>query len=181
MELFIRTHNVEMTEAAKEHIHRRLGFALDRFGNRIRKVRVYLMDLNGPRQGVDKLCQLTILLRGLGRMTVLEKDSTVTSAVSRAARLARGRIAKKSDVGWGVPQSPFASPVMPVTPKVGPPGRGSDFPERSVGARAGLAQDQSGAMPPPKRVLREPPRSGPGPSARCVDGRIAPTRYAPPP
>jgi putative sigma-54 modulation protein len=95
MELFIRTHNVEITEAAKEHIHRRLGFALDRFGNRIRKVRVYLMDLNGPRQGIDKLCQLTILLRGLGRMTVLEKDSTVTSAVSRAARLAQGRIAKK--------------------------------------------------------------------------------------
>ena len=95
MELLIRTHNVEMTEAAKKHIHRRLGFALDRFGNRIREVRVYLMDLNGPRQGVDKLCQLTILLRGLGRMTVLEKDSTVTSAISRAVRLARGRIAKK--------------------------------------------------------------------------------------
>ena len=95
MEFLIRTHNVEMTEAAKEHIYRRLGFALDRFGDRIRKVRVYLMDLNGPRQGIDKLCQLTILMRGLGRMTVLEKDSTVTAAVSRAARLARGRLARK--------------------------------------------------------------------------------------
>ena len=95
MEFLIRTHNVEMTAAAKEHIHRRLGFALDRFGDRIRKVKVYLMDLNGPRQGIDKLCQLTILVRGLGRMTVLEKDSTVTAAVSRAARLARSRIAKK--------------------------------------------------------------------------------------
>jgi putative sigma-54 modulation protein len=95
MDLLLRTHNIEVTEAVKEHIHRRFWFALDRFEARIKKVRVYLMDLNGPRQGVDKLCQVTVLLRGLGRVTVLEKDSNLAPAVARAARLAQVRIAKK--------------------------------------------------------------------------------------
>jgi putative sigma-54 modulation protein len=90
MDLLLRTHNIEVTEAVKEQIHRRFTFALDRFEARIRKVRVDLIDLNGPRQGIDKLCQVTVLLRGLGRVT-----SKVAAAVARAARLAQVRIAKK--------------------------------------------------------------------------------------
>lgn len=95
MELRIRTHNVQVNEEAKQHIQRRLGFTLDRFESRIRKVTVYLLDLNGPRRGVDTICQLTILLRDLGKITVLEKDSGLIPAVSKAARSARSRIAKE--------------------------------------------------------------------------------------
>jgi ribosome-associated translation inhibitor RaiA len=94
MEFVLRTHNVDVTPTTKELIQRRLGFALDRFQKRIKEVRVYLMDENGPRKGIDTVCQLTIFLRGLGKVTVLKKDSAIPAAVAKAARIATRRISK---------------------------------------------------------------------------------------
>src|SRR2546430_3666063 len=47
IELRIRNANVPMF--VEEYTERRLRFALDRYGSRIRRVRVCITDLNGPR------------------------------------------------------------------------------------------------------------------------------------
>ena len=83
MELSIRTRAFEATDELRELVERRLQYALDVFKDRIESVSVYLMDLNGPRKGVDKLCQITVRVRGIGNLGVLERRHSRESVESR--------------------------------------------------------------------------------------------------
>ena len=53
MKLNVRTEGVQITEGLLEHVDRKLRFALGRFGDHVRDVRVRLKDVNGPRGGED--------------------------------------------------------------------------------------------------------------------------------
>jgi ribosome-associated translation inhibitor RaiA len=87
MELTIRTRSIEITDSLRDLISRRLHFALDIFGDRIRHASVYLADVNGPRGGVDKSCQINVTVRGIGSILVSEKGSTSEAALTRATRV----------------------------------------------------------------------------------------------
>jgi putative sigma-54 modulation protein len=94
MELSIRTRDVELTDALRERITRRLEFALDTFDDHVKDAFVYLMDLNGPKGGVDKLCQITIRARGIGDLAVRETATTLQAALNRAARRLKYRLSE---------------------------------------------------------------------------------------
>jgi ribosome hibernation promoting factor len=94
MELSIRTRAIEATDELRELIERRLQYALDVFKDRMESVSVYLMDLNGPRRGIDKLCQITVRVRGVGDLGVLEKGATPAKALSRAAGRVKYRVSE---------------------------------------------------------------------------------------
>jgi ribosome-associated translation inhibitor RaiA len=94
MELLIRTRSVELTDALRELVTRRLQRALDTFGDRIMDCRVYLMDLNGPRGGVDKMCQLSIYVAGAGDVVIREAGSTIPAAFNRAVRRVKYRVSE---------------------------------------------------------------------------------------
>jgi putative sigma-54 modulation protein len=94
MKLSIRTRAIEATEELQELVARRIQFALDTFKDRIEAASVYLIDLNGPRRGVDKLCQITVRVHGVGDLLVLEKGRTVAGALSRAAGRLKYRISE---------------------------------------------------------------------------------------
>lgn len=85
MELSIRTRAIETTDELRELVTRRIQLALDIFKDRVESASVYLMDLNGPRGGVDKLCQVTVRVRGIGNLVVLERGTTLARALGRAA------------------------------------------------------------------------------------------------
>lgn len=90
MKIDIRTHRVELTEALRAYVERRLRFALGRFGERIAAVTVTIQDLNGPRGGVDKQCRITATLASAGHLRVEVLDAEITPAVDQAA----GRIGR---------------------------------------------------------------------------------------
>jgi ribosome-associated translation inhibitor RaiA len=94
MELSIRTRSVELTDALRELVARRLQLALDAWEDRINESRVYLMDLNGPRGGVDKLCQVAVNVQGVGDIVVRETGSTVAAAFNRAVRRLKYRVSE---------------------------------------------------------------------------------------
>ena len=85
MKIDIRGHHVELTEALRAHVERRLRFALGRFGARITAATVTIEDLNGPRGGVDKQCRITVALASAGHLRVEVLDTEVTPAVDQAA------------------------------------------------------------------------------------------------
>ena len=89
MNLEVRGLNVEITDSLRTYAQRRLGFALDRFAERIRTVRLKLGDMNGSRGGVDKRCQLTISLAHSSPITLESRASTVQGAVDRIASKVR--------------------------------------------------------------------------------------------
>ena len=99
MELTIRTRDVELTEALRERITRRLEFALDTFEDHIEDAFVYMMDLNGPKGGVDKLCQITVRAGRIGDLAVRETGTTFQAALNRAARRLKYRISEALRAG----------------------------------------------------------------------------------
>jgi putative sigma-54 modulation protein len=94
MELPIRTRSIELTDELRDLVSKRMQMALDTFGDRIEGTFVYLTDLNGPRGGVDKLCQLTIRAHRVGDVVVRETGATFAVALSRAARRAKYRMSE---------------------------------------------------------------------------------------
>ncbi len=102
MEIAVRARDVVWNEGLQQRVQRSIEFAVDRHRSRIDRVSVYLTDLNGPRGGVDKLCQITAKVRGAAPVMILEKGDGLLAAVNRAAwrlgyrigrRVHRGRIA----------------------------------------------------------------------------------------
>lgn len=60
MRIDIRCRDIEGAGDVSGHAQRRLRFALSRFEVRIRRVRVTVEDVNGPKGGVDKRCTVVV-------------------------------------------------------------------------------------------------------------------------
>ena len=91
MHFEIHAKDIPISEQLRGHIERRLCFALERFARRIRKVRVSVGDLNGPRGGVDKRCRVTIVLIPSTTIALEDWDSNIYVAIDRVADKA-GRV-----------------------------------------------------------------------------------------
>ena len=65
MRLHVKKLGTNMTPEDSATIERRVHFALGRFGHRIRRTEVLLVDSNGPRGGLDQHCTVHVVLAGL--------------------------------------------------------------------------------------------------------------------
>jgi len=69
----------------------RLKFVLRRLSSRVPRAKLLLSDINGPRGGVDKRCQLELTTDGTGTVVItsMARDwrSAIDSALARAARV----------------------------------------------------------------------------------------------
>ena len=88
----LRVRNGEITLELREHIERRLGFALGRFGGRVGLVTVSLEDLNGPRDGLDQHRRIEVGLLPSGKVMAEATGVEVIAAVNRAAGADRIRL-----------------------------------------------------------------------------------------
>lgn len=70
MKLSISGPTSMISAAVREYIRRRFLFALDRFGSKIRSLKVRLIDVNGPRGGIDKECAVVVNLSEGGTLAV---------------------------------------------------------------------------------------------------------------
>lgn len=95
MKLEIRGQQVEITDSIREYIERRLAFALDRFAEQIRIVKLRVRDVNGSRGGVDKHCQLAVSLMYSAPITVESRDSSVHGAIDRISGKIRSLLARQ--------------------------------------------------------------------------------------
>ena len=91
MKIQIRGKDIALDEAMQEYIERRLLFSLGRFSPRITRVTVQVLDLNGPRGGLDKSCRIEVQLHPSGRVFVKDTDAHLHAAVDRAVDRARPR------------------------------------------------------------------------------------------
>ncbi|NDJ12482.1 MAG: hypothetical protein EBY17_15000 [Acidobacteriia bacterium] len=60
IQLKLTTHGVEMPGELKDYIQRRVQAGLGRFASRIRAISVRFVDVNGPRGGQDKCCDVRV-------------------------------------------------------------------------------------------------------------------------
>ncbi len=81
----VRGHHLPLSNALKRYAERRLTFALRRFDRSIGPVRVRISDINGPRGGVDKSCQIMLEMVPTGVVRVEATDSDAYVVIDRAA------------------------------------------------------------------------------------------------
>jgi len=96
LKLNLSAHGVEVPPDLREFVHRRAHFGLGRFAGRIRAITVRLADVNGPRGGLDKCCDVRVDAGLPSEIFVREQQDSLYSAVShameRAERALRRRI-----------------------------------------------------------------------------------------
>ena len=73
---------------------RTLGFALDRFADRLGRATLRVSDVNGPRGGVDQRVSLELQVAGGPSLHLQELDSSAERAVHTLARRAARLVGK---------------------------------------------------------------------------------------
>lgn len=105
MQIEIHAHGFTTTEALREHVTRRLHHAFGCCTDRIFRIMVRLSDINGPRGGVDKRCQIQVRLATLADVVIEDTEADLYVAIDRAAERA-GRTAVRRLARQRRPLSP---------------------------------------------------------------------------
>lgn len=88
MKIVIQAKGITLDQELREHAERRLRFALDWAKSYACRVSVRLSDLNGPRGGADKRCQIQVALPGVAEVVIEHTEENVYMAIDRAAERA---------------------------------------------------------------------------------------------
>ena len=84
MQIEIQAHTFSLTEALATYIERRIKFALSSRYDQIKRINVRLLDINGPRGGVDKCCRIHITIPRLRDIVIEDTESDLYTAIDRA-------------------------------------------------------------------------------------------------
>ena len=82
----VRVSGVELDEDDQAFVRRRLGMKLGKFAMSIERVTVRVTDSNGPRGGVDQVCNVKVVLSGLPSVVVERRDVALHAAIDVALR-----------------------------------------------------------------------------------------------
>ena len=82
----VRVIGLTLDEADRALIRRKLGMKLGKFVASIERVTVRVTDANGPRGGVDHVCNVKVVLSGLPSVVVERRDVAPHAAINLALR-----------------------------------------------------------------------------------------------
>ena len=94
MKIEIQTKGFSLTDALATYVANRFNSAASRNKNHILQTQVRLLDINGPRGGIDKRCQFNVKVAGIPEVVIQETSASLYAAIDRAAHGA-GRIITK--------------------------------------------------------------------------------------
>ena len=85
VDMVIRASSAHAAHTLREFVAQRLSFVLRPFEHRVRRVKVRVSDLNGPRRGVDTECLLAVELTDGRRMLTTARTAVPFAAIADAA------------------------------------------------------------------------------------------------
>ena len=94
MKIDVRFRGLEPSDALRNHAVRRIHFQLSRFGHEISSVLVRISDVNGPKGGVDKQCQVSVRGRRLSDVIVDDLSGDAHSAIDMAVERVSHAVAR---------------------------------------------------------------------------------------
>ncbi|MFO0879507.1 MAG: HPF/RaiA family ribosome-associated protein [Gemmataceae bacterium] len=101
MQFDIRRQGIEVDEAAKARLQKRLDFALGRLGHHVTRVWVHLADENGQRGGIGNRCRILVRLGHMPDVLVEDRDSDINvlidRTVNRAGLAVRREVSRRYD------------------------------------------------------------------------------------
>lgn len=116
MQIEIQARRVPLSRKWRNEVKRRVEIALARFDERIVKVSLWLSDVNGPRGGLDKSCQLQIIMPGKPDVVIEETRENLYLAINLAiARAGKAVVRKLDRQRTRVKRSGQMLPMLPET------------------------------------------------------------------
>jgi ribosomal subunit interface protein len=95
MQIEIQARGFTLTKAMRGYVENRLHFALStRYAN-LKRARVRLSDINGPRGGSDKRCHIQLTLPRHTPVIIEDTESNLYVAIDRACDRARRTLARR--------------------------------------------------------------------------------------
>ncbi len=85
MQLDIQTRGFSLTESLRDYTEKRMKFALHRNDKHILRTCVWLADINGPRGGIDKRCQVELTMAGHSNIVIEDTQADLYFAIDRAS------------------------------------------------------------------------------------------------
>ena len=95
MQIQIHTHQFDLTEAIRLYIEQRVAFALGWSRDELLKIHFRLADINGPRGGIDKSCQVILRFKGKKDLVVEDTQTDLYLAIDRALERASRSLARQ--------------------------------------------------------------------------------------
>jgi putative sigma-54 modulation protein len=95
MNFELRTHHVDLVNALRAYVQRRLQFKLGRHAGHVRKLNLRLTEQDGAASGNAKLCLIAAELVPSGKLIIMETASDLYVAVSRAIERLRRALRRK--------------------------------------------------------------------------------------
>lgn len=84
MHIEIQARDFSLTDALADYVNRRIQFVLSNRVDQIQQIRVSLSDINGPRGGLDKRCQVHIVLPRMNDIVIEDTEADMYIAIDRA-------------------------------------------------------------------------------------------------
>jgi len=84
MRIDIQARRIPLPGRLRRQTERRIRAALTRFDESIMRVSLWLSDVNGPRGGNDKICQVQIVMPGKPDVLIEETRDNFYAAINRA-------------------------------------------------------------------------------------------------
>lgn len=109
MDIQIVAQEFSLTESLREHLHRRLGFAFAWARDHVPRIVIRLRDLNGPRGGRDKLCQVSVHIPGMPDQVIRDVQQDMYAAIDRAVKRAAYCAARMVSRKQAVPRDQAAA------------------------------------------------------------------------
>jgi len=95
MRMEIRSQGFSLTEALRDYVRKRLAYGLSYGDQAISRIRVQLSDINGPRGGLDKRCQIEVQLKAASTVVIEDVEADLYAAIDRAAERAGRTVARR--------------------------------------------------------------------------------------
>jgi ribosomal subunit interface protein len=97
MQVDIQARSFTLTKALKSYVEKKLKAALSSYGNHhtLKGAVIRLSDINGPRGGEDKLCQIQVKLAGVPDIIIKNTEQDMYAAIDRATRRAGKAIVRR--------------------------------------------------------------------------------------
>ena len=99
MKLELRTRHLVVHPGVRELCERHLLFSLGRFEEHVRRVQLWMEDVNGPRGGIDHVIRIIVRLTSGGKIVVrhqaLDTYTGAPIAIERALRAVRRELGRR--------------------------------------------------------------------------------------
>jgi ribosome-associated translation inhibitor RaiA len=85
--IHVRVFGVDVDPENDAYVRRKIARKLAKFAGSIERVTVRASDENGPRGGVDQLCVIKAVVRGLPSVVVRRQHASLHAAIDEALRI----------------------------------------------------------------------------------------------